>query len=373
MVPYYFYPPKNGGHHAAVGFATALAKQVPLVCISTKDNVPGFPVPIIPFFPSHFSKYINPILAWRAFWQLQKIETKFIILHQPFIGFWWGFIAKWLRIPLAVYVQNIEYQRFKSFNKWYWPIIYGLEWWMYRRAEQLFFISPVDAQIGKQIFGLQPQKSRVVPYGTFMEEVPLDRDVSRQEIILQFGLPKEKKFILFFGPQSYQPNHEAVQFIIRQLLPLVKEGDRLYFLIAGGGMQENEVSQIEGTDGIAYLGFVKDINQLIKGVDIVLNPILTGGGIKTKVIESIALGTTVISSKAGAIGIDQNACKQKLIIVSQEKPQAYLAAIQENLSNGYQPTPKDFYRIYSWDNAILPVLEVIQSFDSQSKKDNEGL
>ncbi len=62
---------------------------------------------------------------------------------------------------------------------------------------------------------------------------------------------------------------------------------------------------------IIYAGFVDDISAYFKAADIFLNPILSGGGVKTKAIEALAMNCTVISTELGAMGIEKKVCGRK--------------------------------------------------------------
>jgi hypothetical protein len=55
-----------------------------------------------------------------------------------------------------------------------------------------------------------------------------------------------------------------------------------------------------------------DINEYIDGCDVMINPILSGGGVKTKAIDTLARSQTVISTQTGAEGIDAKVCGNNL-------------------------------------------------------------
>ena len=107
---------------------------------------------------------------------------------------------------------------------------------------------------------------------------------------------------------------------------------------------------------IIYAGFIADIEKYYKGADIFLNPILSGGGVKTKIIEAIAYGTTVISTKTGAVGMAKEVCGEKLQIVTDNDWEAFIKIIAENIAVSF-PTPQEYYNYYYWENVILNLLE----------------
>jgi glycosyltransferase involved in cell wall biosynthesis len=57
-------------------------------------------------------------------------------------------------------------------------------------------------------------------------------------------------------------------------------------------------------EGVTNHGEVESANQFMISNDIMLVPLLSAGGMRVKIIEGMALGKTVISTKIGAEGIN---------------------------------------------------------------------
>lgn len=270
-----------------------------------------------------------------------------------------------------VYVQNLEYQRFRSMGKRWWPLVFALEWWVYRRADHLLFISPDEWPEAVRVFGLPTIKCTVVPYGVAESTPPADRDASRRELKQRHHWPAQERWLLFFGPQDYQPNREAVERIANRLFSFLKKNIALPFrvLICGGGLPEVAKKDLESRfEGLSYLGFVPDIEAYVKAADVVINPVTSGGGVKTKLIEAIALGATVVSCAAGAAGVDREACGEKLKVVADQDDQAFAEAVNDILQKPYSPTPEIFYHHYNRDRAILPLLTILSSENRANKQ-----
>lgn len=361
VIPYKFLPPHNGGHRAALGFGRALARQTTLVWVSTPDNLTeGTDIAIEHCLPPGPVRYVSGLSAWRCFRLFSKEKITYCILFQPFIGIVLFPVLWLLRIRSLVYVQNMEYQRFRSMGKKWWPLVYAIEWWVYRNAWRLLFISPADAGLAVGAFNVSHRKCRVVPYGVPFETMPTDREAVRKMILSRLHLDQTTKTILFFGPQNYQPNREAVDRIMDTIAPRLRQlADFPYrILICGGGMPQERLQALD--EKILYLGFVEDIDPYVKAADVVINPVNTGGGVKTKIIEAIAMGTPVISTATGAVGVDRAACGDKLVLVSDDNFGAFADAIVELAGQPTADTPAAFYQTYYWNNAIQPVVELLR-------------
>ncbi len=362
IVPYPFIPPKNGGHHAAFGFCDFLSRETDLICLSATNNADIECFHVEKLFKDVITKYINPFVLYRIASYLKSHRISWCITHQPFIALFLLPFSKYIRTQFIIYVQNIEYQRFKSLNKFWWPILYGVEWFAYKRAAHLLFISPDDQQEAMAVFDLPPSKCSVVHYGTYLTEPPSNKQHIRSALVDQLKLDPQHKLILFFGPQAYAPNLEAVNLIRDRIYPLLEHQAPFPYeiLICGGGMTEEQVRAFEAYDHLHYLGFVEDIENYVTAADIMLNPILAGGGVKTKIIESIAVGTSVISFQTGASGMDLSVTGDTLITVADHDIDAFVEQIIAIGQRGNTPTPEAFYRTYFWGNAVQPALALLR-------------
>ena len=357
IVPYRFVPPRNGGHKAAFGFASAIAHQANFAVLSTDNNDPGPGFRLIPSFPDHPSKYVLLRYRNRIKAVLRREGISHVILFQHYQAALLLPALKRMGISASIYVQNIEYQRWRSLGKWWWPLMRVYEAWAYRRADRLFFISPEDRTAAPGLFGIPVSKCDLVDYGIRRPETG-EVASARLEIAARHGIQPGEKIILFFGPQHYKPNQDAVLRIARQIIPALTASDPLPFrvLICGGGLPADYQTEIK-SDRLSYLGFVEDIEAYVMAADVMVNPILSGGGVKTKVLESIACGTPVVSFAAGAAGIDHRVCGTHLKIVEDENDQGFAEAVAGVLAQGKTETPPEFYERYEWAQTIKPVLE----------------
>ena len=74
---------------------------------------------------------------------------------------------------------------------------------------------------------------------------------------------------------------------------------------------------------IIYAGFVDDISIYFKGVDVFINPVTDGGGIKTKLVEALGYNLNVVSTMNGAIGVDEKICNGKLFVCENDDWQTF--------------------------------------------------
>ncbi len=358
IVPYRFVPPQNGGHKAAYGFAAALSARSDLTVISSDTNQKAPDFELHPCFPENTAKYYHPGYRKAITEVLDRKKITHVIFFQHYQFALLSRVLKRKGISFSVYVQNIEYQRWRSLGKWWWPLMRFYEKQVYRASDRLFFISPEDRATAIQQFSLPPEKCQVVDYGVNTGVSPVQIARARQTVAGRHGFKAEEKLILFFGPQNYKPNLDAVLRIAQRITPELKPKASLPFriLICGGGLPAN-FQYITDDPVISYLGFVPDIETYIQAADIMANPVLSGGGVKTKVLESIALGTPVVSFATGVAGVDTTVCGGLLQIVADGDDAAFAATLLSGLEKGKPPTPSGFYQRYAWARTIQPVVD----------------
>lgn len=115
--------------------------------------------------------------------------------------------------------------------------------------------------------------------------------------------PPEEISLFHLGSLEWTPNLEGVTWFLDHIWPAIREEfPKLVFYLAGRKIPAkfNE----ENYPGIKVVGEVEDAKEFISSKSIMLVPILSAGGMRVKIIEGMALGKIILSTKLGAEGID---------------------------------------------------------------------
>ncbi|MBL0146290.1 MAG: glycosyltransferase family 4 protein [Chitinophagaceae bacterium] len=175
-----------------------------------------------------------------------------------------------------------------------------------------------------------PEKCSTITYGFELSQTPtqLQRDEAKEFLQKKYTIGEDEKILLFNGTLNYQPNLDALKIILNKINPaLIEHNNFAYKIIICGSKLPAELNNLEGHKNIIYAGFVNDITVYFKGADIFLNPVIEGGGIKTKVVEALGYNLSVISTTSGAIGIAQQITGNKLSIIEDEDWLNFVQAI----------------------------------------------
>ena len=129
-----------------------------------------------------------------------------------------------------------------------------------------------------------------IPYGVYPEEFTPKYEIE--------GKPK----FYHIGSMNWMPNEEGIRWFIEEVLPktVEKVPDFVYHL-AGRNMPE-WLTTLKNPH-VNVVGEVPDAKEFVSNHDVAIVPLLAGSGIRIKIIESMAMGKTVITTRVGAEGI----------------------------------------------------------------------
>lgn len=325
----------------------------------SKEHFDFEPIFGMPFKPS---RYLNVFLLFRISKLIKAHNTDAIFFDQPFMGWMIPFLRLMTGKKVFLRSNNIEYLRFKSMGKSWWTLLYMYEKFVYKSANLVIFVSDVDQAKAITEFDLNPDKTLLTPYGIPQKELPIVIPNAAQIIKQRHGIGLNQKLILFFATLNYQPNYEAVDFIVTDIFPLLKQTrqDDFCILICGKNLPKEIVEKIQGNPQIKYLGFVEDIETYIDAANVMVNPILSGGGVKTKAIDTLGRGQVVISTKTGAEGINPSVCGKNLRIAADGNWQAFTQLLNQQLDQPENDLPKAFFDTYSWSGIIANLMQKLR-------------
>ena len=362
IVSYPYLPFFSGGQKLIAHFNQYLGEQCTLYVAGTTDNNASL-AKNYTFHPL-LSKSKFRYADFNSFFRLKKLITDqqitTVIIEHPYLGWLGWMLKKACKIKLIVHTHNIEYERFRTVGKSWWPILKLYEQWVLKKADIVFCISDEDRHWMIEKLHLDQQKCVLVPYGINQQQNPTDKKECKTLVCNRHGFDSTHQLLFFNGLLDYKPNLDALRIIIEQINPLLLKSSLKYNILITGKRLPAELKELKAWNEhhIFYAGFVDDIDLYFKAADLFLNPVQTGGGVKTKVIEAIACGTTVISTMSGAAGIEKNVCGDKLIIVDDNDWNNFTKKIVEN-NNTVSPTPDAYYETYYWGNIIWNILPAI--------------
>lgn len=364
VAPYQFLPARFGGHKAIAFFYRFFSRKVTFACVSVNGNENDVfsDYPQYKILGKSFFRYVNFFNVFKIGKVVKKHKATHIMTEHPYMGWMILFVRLFYGVKVVIRSHNIEALRFKTVGKWWWRILYWYEGIIYRKADAIFFITEEDRQFAIAKYAVDSLKSTVVTYGfqppqTFSPEWKAKvTALIRQEN----KLSADTKVLLFNGDFGYKPNAQALQILISDILPqLQKQLEDFVLIVCGKSIPKNIVQQ--ESKYLITKGFVDDIGAYFAGASIFLNPIIDGGGIKTKLVEALSYRTLSVSFSSGAIGVPKEVTDGKLSIVDDGDVEGFVNAVVAQLQNNSDWNEQKFKAYFNWENIAVHAAEFLAS------------
>jgi hypothetical protein len=138
------------------------------------------------------------------------------------------------------------------------------------------------------------------------------------------GTEYDPHTLAFVGRMDYYPNQECMFRFCREVLPALRERDPKLSLTIVGADPSPAVRRLGELPGVTVTGSVPDVRPYVRRAAAMVAPLNIARGTQNKILESLALGVPVVSSRVAAGGVD--AVPGEHFVVAQT-PGEYLHAI----------------------------------------------
>lgn len=203
-------------------------------------------------------------------------------------------------------------KRGQWFKRWYFGLLSRrlakeeVQW--LNAADLVLPITNRDAELFRKMGVHKPVNA--LPVGVADTLAPIDVDV-------------EYPSLFYIGAMNWQPNLEGMEWFLKGVWPMVHaELPDLIFYIAGRYMPE----KLKNADHprVVVMGEVEDAKVFMASKSVMVVPILSGSGIRIKIIEGMVTARPVITTTLGAEGLDYT--DRENIVIADDK-QSFAKAI----------------------------------------------
>lgn len=175
----------------------------------------------------------------------------------------------------------------------------GLRWWkLSRYVDSLLSTFEACTVVSE---GERERVRQISPNYTPIEIIPNGVDVDHYRVNSN---PPQIDTLVYSGALTYNANFDAVNFFLRAILPLIHLERPDVKLRITGTLDGVPVDQLPDNKGVIFTGYVDDIRPVILQSWINIVPLRFGGGTRLKILESLALGTPVVTTSKGMEGLD---------------------------------------------------------------------
>jgi glycosyltransferase involved in cell wall biosynthesis len=203
------------------------------------------------------------------------------------------------RVVIAHNVESIIWQRYTEteanpLRRWYirqqWKKFQRFEREVLGEVDRTVAVSDVDADRFRSEFGVQ--RLDVVENGV---------DTTYFQPRAGRGSPDR---LLFLGSLDWRPNLDGVRMLLERVFPAVRAAEPTATLCLIGRNPPDELRrQAATTPGVELHANVPDVRPYLASCGFLVVPLRIGGGSRLKVLEALASGVPVVSTRIGAEGL----------------------------------------------------------------------
>lgn len=114
----------------------------------------------------------------------------------------------------------------------------------------------------------------------------------------------EEQNVIFVGNGQYLPNKVAVEGLLKNIWPLLKRMCPMTRVLIAGPGWESDPLYLHPPEGIEFLGFVPNLDDIYRRARVMCCPIRSGSGTRIKILEAASYGVPVVSTTIGAEGLE---------------------------------------------------------------------
>src|SRR3990167_3422641 len=294
---------------------------------------------------SQMKREIKKILK-KEYFDLIHVETFYVMQNLP----------NEISIPVILAEHNIEYMVYKRFRNeapFYIKPLLDIDILKLRKIEEEKW-AKADAVVSvsnedKKIIKLINDKVFIVPNGVDIQEFKIQN--------LKFKIDGTERTILFIGDFRWVENRDAAEFILKDIWPIIEskfksQKSKIKLWIVGKKIPDS-IRKL-GIDGAIFdENAPSDTSKIFEKADLLLAPIRIGGGTSFKILEAMASGVAVVTTRLGAIGI--GAKDRKEVIIADDNQEFADNVIEvlnnKNLYGKIAENARSFVEEkYNWEN-----------------------
>lgn len=317
-------------YNMAIGLANAGAK-ISMLAISTPKH-PGTPLSFPKYFTdlvdvdtvyvdttiSPFAATFNLLFSSKPYNAVRFENTAFhkliesklsaqkfdlVQLEGAYLEAYISTIRKHFGGLISVRAHNVEWELWQRaaanqvnlLKRWYFSLlsrrIRNLE---VRLLHQTDLLIPITHRDESHFLSMGFEgKTFTSPAGYDLEKVSVDDKT--------FDFPS----VFHIGGLDWLPNQEGLLWFLSNCWErILARIPHAKFYLAGRNASKGFVERIQRFNGVIFCGEVSSASEFMRSKGVMVVPLLSGGGMRVKIVEGMALGKAIVSTPLGAEGID---------------------------------------------------------------------
>lgn len=277
------------------------------------------------------------------------------------------------KVPIVLVEPTIEFSVYKHYVDTEIPFIFKpiylfdvikLKFWekvYWRRAKRLFAVSEEDREIMEE--EIPGKDVGIIPNGvdvSYFEAKKIER--------------KSPPRVLYHGDYKWMQNVEAVNILIKEIWPTVKERVKGVKLWISGRSVPKQIFELAKKDkDIEISESLMDNRDAFKAAAVLVTPIMSPGGTRLKVLEAMASDLPVVSTPIGVAGLGVTKGKHALVSskVSELANMTIRVLKDKDLAADLAKEGKEFVaNNFDWQSIVRKLEEVYGKLSEERNYEN---
>lgn len=157
--------------------------------------------------------------------------------------------------------------------------------------------------------------------------------------------------IIFSGNMSYAPNVQAAEYIVCEILPIVRLKIKNVKLVLAGATPALRVSAL-ASENVIVTGWIKDMRTFYSRSKVFIAPMQIGIGLQNKLLEAMAMKIPCVTSNLANNALNAASGKEILVGASPNEFAQHIITLLENkeLANSIAEQGFNFVKTtYNWE------------------------
>lgn len=260
----------------------------------------------------------SPEMKWQVDQAVELHGYDVVIASQIDMATYSGHLRGVAKIFEEIELTNL-YEQPHQQTRLYKRTMKKLTWWKYARYARGLIGAHDCCTVVSEI-----EKKRVQEIAPGYQEVYLiPNGVDLDHYQGEFGLPEANRLI-YSGALTYSANFDAVSFFLQEIFPIILEKQPQIKLYITGKVDGALLERLPKMDQVVFTGYVEDIRPWIAQSWASIVPLRVGGGTRIKILESLALGTPVVTTSKGVEGLNLKPGRDLLVA---DAPKSFAAEV----------------------------------------------
>ncbi len=228
-------------------------------------------------------------------------EKKYDLVHCE-----WTPYARYLddvsAIPSVIATHNVESQIWFRRGKQSQTLAENLFFWL--QGSKMESFERAVLRRASAVTAVSEQEAAQVRSWGAREVVRVDNGVD-----LEYFTPSTAEVnpseVVYVGSLDWQPNVDAVNYFVGDVLPLLQaKSPDAKLTVIGRRPPAEWVAALRAYKGVEVVGEVTDVRPYLGRAAVVVVPLRIGGGTRLKILEAMAMKKAVVSTTLGAEGLE---------------------------------------------------------------------